>query len=433
MWPFSKKSKEPAAVTPVLLKEPMLEKKNSAVGSLLWNLGRNPAWMKREAHSFISEGYMINAIVYQAVNRICDAIALVDWDVTSSTGEVLPDHPLNKLWHRPNPMQSRVDFLHSVLGYLMLTGNAFIERRVVNGKLVELYSHNPTRFRVIPGGTGFPQAYRYEYQGRRREFRADQVTGDSDIYHMRLFHPADDWYGMSPVEAAAYAIDQHNEASVWLKSLLENSARPSGALIVKDDRVLGDDQFARLKGEVDEKYVGSRNAGRPMLLEGGLDWKSMGLSPMDMNLVEAKFSSARDICIAFGVPPQLLAIPGDNTYSNYREARLAFYEDTVLPLLRLIKHGFNHWLEGPINGALLEPNLDNIAAIADKRMEQWKMADESTDLTVDERRAIKGYDPLPEGEGEQRESTYRSKGQQLASVVGEEEGENEAGTTATGT
>jgi hypothetical protein len=134
-----------------------------------------------------------------------------------------------------------------------------------------------------------------------------------------------------------------------------------------------------------------------MLLEGGLDWQQMGLSPTDMGIIEVKFSSARDVALAFGVPPQLLGIPGDNTYSNYAEARLAFWEDTALPLLQMIVNDWNNWL-GSIYGVEIKPDIDSIPAIAEKRLSMWQMADQSQDLTINERRALKGYGPTDGGD-----------------------------------
>jgi HK97 family phage portal protein len=183
----------------------------------------------------------------------------------------------------------------------------------------------------------------------------------------------------------------------WLQALLQNSARPSGALTLKDGATLADDAFNRLKAQIEEQFSGSRNAGRPMLLEGGLDWKQMGLSPTDMGIIEAKASAARDIALGFGVPPMLLGIPGDNTYSNYAEARLAFWEDTVLPLLQLILADWNAWL-GARYGVEIRADVDQIPAIAEKRRELWEMADKSNDLTINERRAMKGYEPIPGGD-----------------------------------
>ena len=67
-------------------------------------------------------------------------------------------------------------------------------------------------------------------------------------------------------------------------------------------------QFERLKKDLSEQYEGAVNAGRPMVLEGGLDWKAMSMTPKDMDFMEAKHSAAREIALAFGVPPMLLAM-----------------------------------------------------------------------------------------------------------------------------
>jgi len=166
---------------------------------------------------------------------------------------------------------------------------------------------------------------------------------------------------------------------------------------VKDGQTLADEQFNRLKTQIEEEYSGSANAGRPMLLEGGLDWKQMGLSPTDMGIIETKYASARDIALAFGVPPLLLGIKGDNTFANYAEARLAFWEDTVLPLLEMILTDWNTWLAQPF-GVEVRADVDAIPAIAEKRLQLWKMADASTDLTINERRQIKGYGPVDGGD-----------------------------------
>jgi HK97 family phage portal protein len=251
--------------------------------------------------------------------------------------------------------------------------------------------------KVIPSPTGVPAGYIYTVGGRSKRWDVDQATLDCDVRHVKLFNPLDDWYGMSPIEAGAYSIDQHNEAMAWMQALLQNSARPSGALVVSNGNTLSDDNFQRLKAQIEEQYSGSGNAGRPMLLEGGLDWKAMGLSPTDMGIIESKYSSARDVALALGVPPQLLGIPGDNTYSNYAEARLAFWEDTALPMLDYIIQDWNAWLAAPY-GVEIRADVDSIPAIADKRSKLWDMANTSTDLTINERRAMKGYEPIVGGD-----------------------------------
>lgn len=370
-------------------------KESQAAALMVMNLGQ-AAWRPRSYENFAKEAYEKNVIAYQAINRIAEAIASVRLMVFRGEQE-LAQHPLLDLIARPNPLQSGPDYMRSKVGYLMISGNGYEERFMVGAEVRELYQLRPDRMKVIPSQAGTPAAYEYQVGQNKTRWEVDPNTLDCDVRHLKMFHPTNDWYGLSPIEAGAYSIDQHNEAMNWMQALLQNSARPSGALTVKDGSTLSDDNFNRLKAQIEEQYSGSSNAGRPMLLEGGLDWTAMGLSPSDMGIIDAKSSSARDVALALGVPPQLLGIPGDNTYSNYAEARLAFWEDTVLPLMNLIIEDWNAWLAEPY-GVDIRADLDEIPAIAEKRNAMWEMADRSTDLTINERRALKGYEPIEGGD-----------------------------------
>jgi HK97 family phage portal protein len=373
------------------------ETKESATSSIMVMNPGQPVWSPRDYKSFADEGYNKNVVAYQAINRICEAVGSVKW--TAWRGETeLSDSPLLDLLKRPNPMQSGQEYIHAVVGFLLISGNKYEERVIVGGQPRELYALRPDRMKIIPQTNGIPAAYVYEQNSRKVRWDVDPVTLQCDVMHSKLFNPINDWYGMAPIEAGAFAIDQHNESMKWMQSLLQNSARPSGALVTKDDQSLSDDNYIRLKAQIEEQYQGATNAGRPMLLEGGLSWQAMGLSPTDMGIIEAKYSSARDVCLAFGVPPQLLGIPGDNTYSNYAEARLAFWEDTVIPLVDRLCADWNRWL-GPLFGDIeIRADMDQIPAIADKRMTLWDMADKSTDLTINERRELKGFEPIEGGD-----------------------------------
>ena len=184
----------------------------------------------------------------------------------------------------------------------------------------------PDRMKVVPGADGWPQGFEYSVGGTGRA-PVEQDAAQPPILHLTLFNPLDDYYGLSPLEAAAIAVDTHNAAANWNKALLDN---PRGhparwSMAGPKARCCWDVQFEHLKKELGEQYQGTANAGRPLLLEGGLDWKPMSLSPKDMDFMEAKHSAAREIALAFGVPPMLMAIPGDNTYSNYQEANRVFW------------------------------------------------------------------------------------------------------------
>ena len=371
---------------------PPVDTKESAVGHTLVMTPGQAVWSPRNYESFAKEAYCENVVAFQSINRVADAVASINWDVFRGEQE-LSAHPLIDLMKRPNPQQSGKEYVRALVSFYLIAGNSYAERVEVGGQTRELYQLRPDRMSIVPDQSGSPRAYVYTAGGKKVTFDADDKT----IWHMKTFNPMNHWYGQSPIEAGAFAVDQSNQAMAWMQALLQNSARPSGALTVAPDKELDDESFNRLKAQIDEQYGGSANAGRPMLLEGGMDWKQMGLSPTDVGIIEAKFSAARDVALAFGVPPQLLGIPGDNTYSNYAEARLAFWEDTVIPLVDLITADWNMWLAEP-QGVTIKPNLDDVPAIIEKRQTLWQMAEASTSLTINEKREAMGYQPIPGGD-----------------------------------
>jgi HK97 family phage portal protein len=286
---------------------------------------------------------------------------------------------------------------------LLLSGNGYVE--AVFGDLgtpLELHVLRSDRMAVVPGTDGWPVAFDYAVDGKTHRFRVTEEG--SPICHIKSTHPQDDHYGFSPMQAAASALDVHNNASRWSKALLENAARPSGAIVYKGvdgSGVLAGDQYDRLVAELESHHQGAANAGRPMLLEGGLDWKQMGFSPTDMEFQKTKESAAREIALAFGVPPMLLGLPGDATYANYAEANRAFYRLTVLPLATRVTAALSHWLGGymgEVTGETIElrPDLDQVPALALERDQQWKRIAAAEFLSAAEKRMLLGLPRLSE-------------------------------------
>lgn len=253
--------------------------------------------------------------------------------------------------------------------------------------------------RVVAGADGWPGAYEYSVGGSR--VRYEQIGPVPPILHLALFNPTDDHYGLSPMEAAAVALDIHNAAGAWNKALLDNAARPSGALVFSPSTgaALSEAQFARLKGELEANYQGAGNAGRPLLLDGGLDWRPLALSPKEMDFVEAKASAAREIALAFGVPPLLLGLPGDNTHANYAEANRAFYRQSVIPLVTRTADSIAAWLEPAFGPARLVPDLDAVEALALERESLWRRVQAAEFLSVAEKREAVGYPAVVTGSG----------------------------------
>jgi HK97 family phage portal protein len=369
------------------------EQKASRTGALLALFTEGRArWTPRDYAALAREGYQKNPVAYRAVRMIAEAIAGLPL-VLMREGRELDAHPLLDLLARPNPRQTGADLLESAAGFLLVAGNAYLELVSVAESPRELHALRPDRVKLVPGAEGWPEAYEYSVAGRTVRFDAREAP--APILHLSLFHPTDDHYGFSPLEAAASAIDVHNAAAAWNKALLDNAARPSGALVYSAGAGnLSEEQFERLKQELESHYQGAANAGRPLLLEGGLDWKSLSLSPKDMDFIQAKHAAAREIALAFGVPPMLLGIPGDNTYSNYQEANRALYRETVLPLAGRLLDAIAAWLAPSFGAGLrLVPDLDQVTALAAERESLWSRVNAATFLSDDEKRAAVGYGP----------------------------------------
>ena len=260
-----------------------------------------PAWAPRDYTAFAREGFIGNAILYRSVRMIAEAAASVPLLLYSGDEEIA-EHPLLSLLARPSATATGPDLLEALYGYLLISGNAYLEALPLGHDIRELHTLRPDRMKVVPGAGGWPEAYDYTVDNKTRRLAAEAAPGVRRVLHLKLFHPLNDHYGLSPIEAAASAVDIHNTASRWNKALLDNSARPSGALVyTARDGNLTADQYDRLKAELEQGFQGAARAGRPLLLEGGLDWKSMSMSPKDMDFIEAKHVAAREIALAVGV------------------------------------------------------------------------------------------------------------------------------------
>ncbi len=272
----------------------------------------------------------------------------------------------------------------------MLHGNAYVEILPgADGAPAELYALRPDRIAVEADVHGWPMAFVYRIGGVSTRLAAERVI------HIRNMHPLDDHYGLGCLGAASGAVAIHNAADRWNKALLDNAARPSGALVYEagEGNALSGEQYDRLKAELTESFQGAGNAGRPMLLEGGLSWQAMSLSPADMDFAGMKSAAAREIALAFGVPPMLLGLPGDATYANYREANKAVWRQAILPMAGKILAALAEGLRDAYPGLTLGIDLDQIAALSEDRERLWAQVSAADFLSDEEKRTMLGIMP----------------------------------------
>lgn len=385
----------------------LFRKESQARIALSINQIGQPVSSPRTFNTFTKEGYSKNVIVYRCVQMISKAAAGIEWELYQKRKGGKPleieSHPILDLMNRPNPTQAQAQFIESVVGFYCLTGNSYIESARFNktGPPLELWTVIPNGMVIVPDNRGYPAKYVYKAGGTQREWPVNPITLKGDICHLKTFNPNDIWFGMSPLEAALVSLDSNNAGAKWNLAMLQNSAVPSGVLQVKTSDInqegtLSEEQFGRLKAELEGSYSGYRNAGRPMLLEGNLEWKQISLSPKDMEFLASKNVTAIDICDAFGVPAEMLGL-GQKTFNNYKEARKAFYEDTVLPIMDVLKTELNAWLipmYDQNNSIELRYDKDDIEALQINRAEKFTMVNQASYLTQNEKREAVGYEPV---------------------------------------
>lgn len=392
-------------------------KYNPAYGAVMIANTKAPTWTSANYTALANEGFVQNTDVFACVSLRAKAFGGVPWLVLQKRKgggepkEVGPDHPLSKLIRKPNSMEGGATFFEKCEAFQQIAGNTYVYRFCVReGKPpAELWALRPDKMKVIQSGDPKQPIARYDYQSTLIiPFEPDRKG--HTVMHWKTFHPIDDWYGLSPIQVASRSVDQSNGGDAWNASLVQNACRPSGALKMTDSsRTLSPEQFNRLKDQLRTNYMGSVNAGLPMLFEGGIEWQRISMTPMEMDFLQSDERATLKICSVFGVPPELIGrmANGGLNDSNFVQARRKFYLETVLPSLDVFRDMLNTWLV-PLyddDTLYLDYDRDEIEAIQEDREIVHARALDALSkggIEVDEFRKETGREPLPNNAGKVR-------------------------------
>jgi HK97 family phage portal protein len=360
-------------------------------------------WSGRSARSFVDEGYSKCSVVFRCVDLIARAASSVPLYIRMPGAPDLSDaHPLARLLARPNPSTDGPSFIYDLLSWRLLSGNAWATAVVggegqddnVTAQPLELWPRWPDQMRVIAVNDDALMPIGYEWRGTCggvKTWMVDPMTGRANAVHWRGFSGTNRWYGMSPLEAAARSVDQANAIGESNKKLLDNGGQPRG--ILKVDSKLQDMQKDSLRRQWEDKYGGVDNSGRTPVLDGGLSFQQLALSPKEMDWIESRKWTAQEIASVYGVPLQMVPIEGSQTFANYEQARLALYEDTALPWLDSLVSMLNQWLAPRYGAVQIAYDRDMIGALEPRRKDRWAAAQNADFLTVNEKREATGYGP----------------------------------------
>jgi len=405
-----------------------LFKKESAVGrAIAQQIGSGQAKMTpRRYDTLADEGYIKNAIAYRCVSLIAESCASVPW-VVYRGDEPDEAHPLNQLLEKPNPESQISSLIESIVSHYILAGNAYVEKtESFTGEPLEIFSLRPDRMKKALRDNGTTEYFEHEVGGVRTKFDCDAITGKCSVYHLKHFHPLNDFYGLASVEPAAYAIDQHNFAGKHNAALMQNGATPSALLVHRQSTDVKTIDRAQKKFE--EKYSGTKNAGKAMVLGGDWDLLKMGSTMKELDFNKGKLDLAREICTGFGVP-HVLVVNGETTYNNLAESRLFLWEEKIIPILQHLERGLMRWIAEYYGVEYsIKMDLSEVSALSIKQ-ERRKMSlvDLYTNgiLNLNEVRTALGYEEIatvdaPPSDSDKSATLQKKSNEQVLKTISDE-------------
>lgn len=341
---------------------------------------------------FMNEGYRDNGTTNACIKAIVRAAQECPIIAKDKDGNVLKKSRMLDIIKKPNPAQNWKEFLENALVYHLGGGEAPTWLAGI-GAFQELWVLRPDWLQVEEGPvTGMPKVWRYA---------PDHGNGTAivpdDMVNWISFNPLNRWRGLSPLWSCGHAIDILNQYNKTNKAMLDNSAVPSGVLSTEQN--LEEHIFKRLKDQVSEEHS-SDKVGKPMVLEGGLQWKQIALSPREMEFIEGTLSKKQDVCEVLRVPPQIIGLPGSQTFANYEEARAALYEDTAIPLVNAYLEKLSKALAAKTReeGVYLCVDIERVAALEPRRAKRNETIDKLKSLSLNEKRETMGYEEDPDGD-----------------------------------
>ncbi len=360
--------------------------------------------------SFSKEGYMSAVAVYYCISLISQKAGTVPVKLFQKAERKedrteIYSHPILDLLQNPSPIYDKETYLESFLSYFLLDGNVYERPLEAFGKVKEMVLYEPTEVEVVYNKYDKATGYKVTVDGKEHVYPIKKLDMSSKIKHFKNFNPLNKYEGLSPLRSASTVVDILNNGDIHNLNMLRNEARPSGALSYEPadgaPQTMDEEQFERLKEEIREQYSGSENTGRPLLLEGGLKWVQMSLNARDLDYLNSRGVSQKDVCRAYKVPAVLLGLDNDSTYNNVREARLGLWDDAIIPNLnRAINHWNKHILpmfEGS-EGLVLEADYSKVSDLETRTERIWKRLDGANFVTLNEKRNIIGLDPIEGGD-----------------------------------
>lgn len=267
--------------------------------------------------------------VFACVQIISETIATLPpsvYRLPDGGGRIaVPNHAVSRVLASPNEWQTAPEFLETLIAHCLLRGNGYAEIvRNGRGEPVALNPLHPDSVSVLKLASGRLVYDVVDVNGAKRRLLADEI--------LHLKDRSDDGIvGKSRLQRARETFATASATERFAGNVFKNGASLSGVLSHPEQ--LGDEAAQRLRTSFDAIYKGSDNAGKIAILEEGLKFQAISVSPDDAQMLESRRFGVENIARIFRVPPPVLGDLSNGSYSNVTELGRWFHQHTIMPWL----------------------------------------------------------------------------------------------------
>lgn len=358
-----------------------------------------PAYPDASFDSNVRHGWRKNELIFACIAKTAASASFVKLDVRAADGEQLTEHPLRRLIRQPNPFMDEYDLWYSIVVFQKLAGGAYYEKeRDRAGRVIRLWPLRPDWVRPVRSGRDFIGGYEFAVPGKEPVALAAR-----DVLDFKLFDPLNLYRGFPPTAVAGRVGDVDNATTDYLKLFMEKGGMPPGLLKTKQKLV--DADVANIRRRWGERYGGVEHWLAPAVLDQDAEYQQTGMSFRDMGFETLDARAEARICMVLDVPPILVGAKvglDRATYSNYAEARQAWWEDSLTPLYRNFESVIaNDLAREYADDLTVEFDLSAVPAFREQTDALYGRANEGISrgyLTVNEARKLVGLEAAPAGD-----------------------------------